>query len=426
MKAIYLDNYRGFKNQTIHLRSVNFFVGENSSGKTSILAALKLLSSPELYFKPNFLVPDLPFVSFSEFVSKGSHNKKNFVLGIKTGDKSCDFKILRFGQKEGMPTIQRMFYGIGNSIACLDIAKGVSYYIYEDMSFESFSETLEFCLKRMDVQTPDEDCATGGPVEIPPGLRSQIGVGMIQQFVNVQYLESKGNPSDQDKLSALEISSCKWVAPIRAKPQRIYTDYGHSYSSEGFHVPYVLRDILQSKIKRDIKLSNLLVGYGQYSGLFEGISVKKYGEEAESPFGLNITNSSISVPINNVGYGVSQVLPVLLEAGGGSKKYVAIQQPEVHLHPRAQAALGKFLFEAASEGAKFLIETHSDFIIDRFRISQNKSSNKVDAQVVFLSRQKGECNVSTLKIGRDGSYPEDQPEEFRQFFLQEELELIRM
>lgn len=426
MKAIYLDNYRGFKKEMIRLRSVNFFVGENSSGKTSVLAALKLLSSPELYFKPNFLVPDLPFVSFSEFISKGSNNKKSFVLGIKTGEKACDFKILRFGQKDGMPTIQRMFYGIGNSIACLDISKNVNYYIYEDVSFDDFTETLEFCLKRIDVQTPDEDCATGGPIDIPPGLRSQIGVGMIQQFVNVQHLESKGNPKDEDRLSALEISSCRWIAPIRAKPQRIYTDYGHSYSSEGFHVPYVLRDILQSKIKRDIRISNLLVNYGQYSGLFESISVKKYGEEAESPFGLNITNASISVPINNVGYGVSQVLPVLLEAGRGSKKYVAIQQPEVHLHPRAQAALGRFLFEAASEGARFLIETHSDFIIDRFRISQNKSSNKVDAQVVFLSRQKGECNVSTLKINRDGSYPEDQPEEFRQFFLQEELELIRM
>ncbi|MHA6787439.1 AAA family ATPase [Pseudomonas bijieensis] len=426
MKAIYLDNYRGFKNQLIPLKEVNFFVGENSSGKTSILVALKMLSSPELYFKSGFSVPNLPFVSFAEFISKGSNNKKSFVLGIQTGEKCSDFKIIRFGQKDGLPSIQRIFYGIGNSIACIDTSKDVNYQIYENIKLDSFSDILSFCLERIAADIPDADCDFGGPVKVPQGMRSHVGVGMIQQFVNINYLEHKGEAGDEDKLSALEFSPCKWIAPIRAKPQRIYTDYGHSYSAEGEHVPYVLRDILKSKIKKDLKLSELVANYGVQSGLFEAISVKKYGEEVEGPFGINITHDSVSVPINNVGYGVSQVLPVLLEAGNKSQKFLAIQQPEVHLHPRAQAALGKFLFEVAMDGAKFFIETHSDFIIDRFRISQSKSLKKVDSQVIFLSRKKSECRVSILEIGLDGSYPDDQPEEFREFFLQEELALIRM
>jgi AAA ATPase domain len=426
MKAIYLDNYRGFKNQTIPLKAVNFFVGENSSGKTSILVALKLLSSPELYFKAGFLVPDLPFVSFAEFLSKGSNNKKSFVMGAQTGEKCSDFKIIRFGQKDGLPSIQRMFYGIGSSIACIDLAKDVNFYIYENKNFDSFSETLNFCLERLGADLSDTNYDLSGPVKLPQGMRSHVGVGIIQQFVNLEYLEHKGEAEDKSKLSAFNFSPCKWIAPIRAKPQRIYTDYGHPYSAEGEHVPYVLREILKSKIKKDIKLSELVESYGVQSGLFEGISVKKYGEEVEGPFGINITHDSISVPINNVGYGVSQVLPVLLEAGAKSQKFIAIQQPEVHLHPRAQAALGNFLFDVAMEGAKFFIETHSDFIIDRFRISQSKSSNKVDSQVIFLSRKKSECCAFILDIGLDGSYPDDQPEEFREFFLQEELALIRM
>lgn len=428
MKAIYLDNYRGFKNQLIPLKAVNFFVGENSSGKTSILVALKLLGSSELYFKPGFLVPDLPFVSFAEFISKGSSNKKHFVMGVQAGDRKSEFKIIRFGQKDGLPYIQRIFYGIGNSIACIDVSKDVTYYIYENTSFDSFSETLDFCLERINGDYfPNADIDGEGPVKLPPNMRSHImGVGMIQHFVNMNYLEDKGDAADEDKMSAFDFYPCKWVAPIRAKPQRIYTDYGHPYSAEGEHVPYVLRDILKSKIKKDLKLSDLVESYGIQSGLFEKISVKRYGDEVDGPFGINITHDSVSVPINNVGYGVSQVLPVLLESGNNSQTFKAIQQPEVHLHPRAQAALGEFLFDVSKDGAKFFIETHSDFIIDRFRISQNKSTKKVDSQVVFLTRKKTECCVSILNIGADGSYPEDQPEEFREFFLQEELALIRM
>lgn len=426
MKAIYLDNYRGFKNQLIHLKAVNFFVGENSSGKTSILAALKLLSSSELYFKPGFQIPDLPFVSFAEFISKGSNNKKTFIMGVQTGAKKSEFKIIRFGQKDGLPYIQRIFYGIEDSIACIDISKDISYYIYENKSFDNFSDTLNFCLERINGEFFNTDSDVGEPEKLPQHMRSHIGVGMIQHFVNMNYFEHKSESDENDKLSALDFHPCKWIAPIRAKPQRIYTDFGHRYSAEGEHIPYVLRDILKSKIKKDIKLSDLVENYGVYSGLFEKISVKNYGDEIEGPFGINITHDSISVPINNVGYGVSQVLPVLLEAGNKSQKFIAIQQPEVHLHPRAQAALGKFLFDVSTEGARFFIETHSDFIIDRFRISQNKSSSKVDSQVVFLSRTKSDCRVSILEIGLDGSYPEDQPEEFREFFLQEELALIRM
>lgn len=65
----------------------------------------------------------------------------------------------------------------------------------------------------------------------------------------------------------------------------------------------------------------------------------------------------------------------------------------VHLHPKAQAALGEVLFNLSIlENKKFIIETHSDYMIDRFRISCRKSKKSIKTQVLFLNVQKMEIN----------------------------------
>ncbi|MDP6688819.1 MAG: AAA family ATPase [Alphaproteobacteria bacterium] len=86
-----------------------------------------------------------------------------------------------------------------------------------------------------------------------------------------------------------------------------------------------------------------------------------------------------SVNIRNVGYGVSQSLPVIVEIlsrSFGSR--FAIQQPEVHLHPKAQAALGDLFYQLALvEEKRFIVETHSDFTIDRFMLNYRKKRNPI-------------------------------------------------
>lgn len=132
--------------------------------------------------------------------------------------------------------------------------------------------------------------------------------------------------------------------------------------------------------------------------------------------------------ISNVGYGVSQVLPVLIETldpSPRSSRYL-VQQPEVHLHPRAQAALGNLFYSLSTSGEKeFFIETHSDFLIDRYRllISRNKPP-ATSAQVLFFQHEKG-CNcVTALAIDKYGRYTNDQPDKFRDFFLKEQLDIL--
>ena len=132
--------------------------------------------------------------------------------------------------------------------------------------------------------------------------------------------------------------------------------------------------------------------------------------------------------ISNVGYGVSQVLPVVVEMITRPKGHsFAVQQPEVHLHPRAQAALGDLLhFLVVEQDHRYIIETHSDYLIDRFRLRVKETGLPKGAQVVFFSRSSLGNKASILKISERGQYPKDQPDEFRRFFINEEVSLLEI
>lgn len=232
----------------------------------------------------------------------------------------------------------------------------------------------------------------------------------------------------------MELSSGRnlcWIAPIRAKPKRTYDSYDISISSEGEHAPYLLKKMLSAKKSESKKKAiGLINSFGAESRLFDSIDIKNYGTGYLSPFEIDVGLEENFFKIHNVGYGVSQVLPIIVDILGRNETDVfAIQQPEVHLHPKAQAAFGEFLYKVTSIYNKyFIIETHSDYLIDRFRLNiyKNKKDNNVDSQVVFFERNEKGNKIHIIEINENGQYPEEQPESFNDFFIKEELELLEI
>jgi predicted ATPase len=129
----------------------------------------------------------------------------------------------------------------------------------------------------------------------------------------------------------------------------------------------------------------------------------------------------------DVGYGVSQILPIIVDILRTEKEGMfLLQQPEVHLHPQAQAELGSFLATlAATAGTRFVVETHSDYLVDRIRmdIRDQRNIKPKDVQILYFERQNGKVKVHPIEIDENGNL-ESVPKGYRSFFLQEERRFL--
>jgi predicted ATPase len=84
---------------------------------------------------------------------------------------------------------------------------------------------------------------------------------------------------------------------------------------------------------------------------------------------------------------------------------------------------------ALLDGKRFVIETHSDFTIDRFRMNYRKrrvtrKEQPPQSQVLFFERSNAQNTVTPLPIGAHGELPPDQPKGYRDFFIKEEMHLL--
>ncbi len=98
-----------------------------------------------------------------------------------------------------------------------------------------------------------------------------------------------------------------------------------------------------------------------------------------------------------------------------------LQQPEVHLHPQAQAALGTLFCNVAAGGRQLVIETHSDYIIDRVRMDVRDGTTGLkpeDVSILYFEPGDPAVKIHSIRIDGAGNVL-DAPQGYRQFFAEE-------
>ena len=435
MIYIYVDNFRGFCDTFIPIKDVNFLVGENSTGKTSILSLINVLSSPGFWFEQRFNSEEVKLGSFRDIVSIASSNKKYFKIGIvDCGDKVSPNNLetiyaflLKFVEEDGLPVISRYSYVRKQDEVKIAFSKKLIKYKIAKITYSN--NICKDVLSTFKKWASEEDVQRGFTTikeRIPFGRK-----GVLSYVPNLIDRQAPGEDTRKSELSVRlpDFSSLAWIAPIRSKPKRTYDELKPDFTPEGDHAPYLIKRILSNQKSRESFL-RFIKNFGAKSGLFSSISIKEFGKYSDSPFSLDIILAKNPLSGNNVGYGVSQSLPVVVELFARPEAFwYAIQQPEVHLHPRAQAALGDiFYYFATKEKKKFLIETHSEYMVDRYRMNYRKhrEDNNLDSQVLFFERTNGGNIVHSIGIDKRGKYLENQPKSFQDFFVKEDLSLLEL
>lgn len=427
MPILYVDNYRGFQDTYIPLKDVNFFVGENSTGKTSILSLLNILSSFEFWFFSSFNTTEVTLGTFDEMVNKG---QKSFSIGFFGENPKMFLNIseavyMTFINHDGLPLISEFSY-IRNDynikIFFKDVLKCKVEKIEENSINKSYSiSSFKQWIDHMKTLKRGFKVSENNIEHELPLIRK---IKAIEEEIEKKRII----PSIEINLSfGVDVN---WIAPIRAKPKRIYESYDLQKPSDGENSPDKLRKILVSK-KAESKeiLSKDIIPFGEKSGLFKGIELKSFGTGDLPPYEINIKLDNQAFKICNVGYGISQILPILVDTFTGVKnQWFFIQQPEIHLHPKAQACIGDLIYDLnVAEDKNFIIETHSEYLINRFRLRfKENRSNTPRSQVLFFERTNTGNKVQPIEIQNNGKYSENQPSSFSDFFIEEDLKLLEL
>lgn len=153
------------------------------------------------------------------------------------------------------------------------------------------------------------------------------------------------------------------------------------------------------------------------------ISISDIGDDAMERLMLK-NDSEFFIPYAT-GFGITYCLPIVVQGlicAIGRKGVLLIENPEVHLHPKSQSMLGRFLAQIAKCGVQIIVETHSEHIINGARIEMGNKNFSSYMNVIYFSKDNGKFAQKEIEINEYGeldSWPKG-------FFDQEENDLYEL
>lgn len=207
-----------------------------------------------------------------------------------------------------------------------------------------------------------------------------------------------------------EFRRVRHVGPARRLPDRVES------STRQAHVREV--DLLAAIHRDDSLRTRLNNQLAELQIEFEVLSRHIPDPVLGDIYSLELRNrrTNVVTALTDVGYGVSQILPVILESFRPGRNIVLIEQPELHLHPALQARLGDLFISGARGGIgnRFVIETHSEAIMLRIlrRIRERRLPPEA-VQVLYVDQDEdGVSGVKKILIDENGEWLSSWPHGF--------------
>lgn len=407
----------GFKSiveeQSIEVRPLTILAGANSSGKSSIMQPLLLLKQTlEAGYDPGALRldgPNVRFTSADQFLSHTGRGKHTdvFSVGIEAGDKGS--LTTYFRKYAGKPTeVQKSIF----------VANGGTTEFRIGMTPEEIKSQL----------SPDFLNRVGSIFSLGAEITKGLAIIRDRFFLEFAYIADKTyGPHVLITLgewSERYIREVIHIPGLRGNPERTYVLAAVGSTFPGTFENYAASVIAKWQAENDNEnleevsqdLNELCLTSRVSAIPLNDTQVEL--QVARLPQGAKSKISEM-VSIADVGLGVSQTLPVVValrEARPGQLVY--LEQPEIHLHPRAQTAMAKVLADAAGRGVHVVAETHSALLI--LGIQTLVAEGKLAPGLVKLhwfERRDGATTIKSADLDEAGSFG-DWPEDFADIELE--------
>lgn len=438
--SLALRSFKAFKDTgKIALKPLTILAGANSSGKSSILQSLLLLkqtleatrtdgtelvlSGPYLQFsslseiafgKPApgqariayefSLTTPIPASAVSRYIPELEIDRRRKVLDLQS-ELKFEFRHRQYTQADEETTAVDRF-ALTNSV--------------QGVSGPEFEYRWSPRGRRWRVST------SGSGVDLPARFEGRKLVGVAgRAFLPDAVLvdpseeeilppEARLNPIFINPIRALESTlrnGTAYLGPLREEPHRAYLHSGESLpeiGAKGEYAAQVLWLERDSEVQYRPRAGNRarsLSLLGAVNAAFKDLGMAHKMEVDSWQSILYQVTTGIgrgrAVSIADVGFGVSQLLPVLLLGlRADYESMLLFEQPEIHLHPRVQANLADFFLGAAElNGGCIVVETHSDHFINRIRrrIAEDKTDTLRDLVNVLFVRASPSHMGSTLE-----------------------------
>jgi hypothetical protein len=214
-----------------------------------------------------------------------------------------------------------------------------------------------------------------------------------------------------------EIDCVHFIGPFRTNPERLYTysgDYPSTICVHGEKAIDVLAAARNLKNGNEMDLLHKISSWYKNAGIAKRIFIEELSDRYFK-VKLEHINTHESQNLADVGYGCSQILPILV-AGYHipANSILVLSEPEIHLHPKAQAEVGSFLYDISQRGIQLIVETHSEHLL--LRLQSYIASRKLKPEDVYVyyiySKDNGKKEYKRIPLGENGYYIDDWPNGF--------------
>lgn len=453
LKQIGIENFKAFADlQEINLAPITLIYGANSSGKSSIIHSLMVLKQSMLF--PNLtggIYSDKRVLDVGNYITMVySHNlNKDIVFNLKFDSGFSSSFNYSYIDGESAKKKNSDTYNFSYLKKAIFFDNNFGYSLinkfdgYDTNLVKSFKLNILNGYKIPDIQCDDNDillkCINSLAFNADEELQIPKNSSIDHEAHYELWRELKKNNNNPEVLFDTqyylgnclmenanflkkELSNVSYLGPLRSNPKRYYsvdTDFEVSVGKEGENIAYFLKS-------NKYHLTKSINSWFLRFDIPYEFKPKSIGEKNFEPLiqiELKDLRNNVAVSPLDVGFGIGQILPILVEGIIRKESIICVEQPEIHLHPKLQAELAEFFAETCTNN-QWIIETHSEALMLRIqklirnkKVINGKQFKSEDVSILYVLPSNKEndfegAEVVQIRLDDDGDFMDYWPEGF--------------